>query len=149
MRKFAIVVIGGVFALGVGAVCRDAVRRPPSPQQPHQCPGLPPDRSLDPLHASSRAKRDAAFRVIRDRLSLLEAAELFRVANGPEGVKRLNLLPGRTIRERLCRQVIWYVTVIEAERTGAGEGTHEASHVASLMKELERLQAADELFINQ
>ena len=95
---------------------------------------------------TDRAKRAAARRVLHERLPLLAAAELFRTVNGTEGLERLRVLPcgGGTLRERLCRQVVQYVCVVE---TGYGmdEGPPEWSYCADLHLELECLLTAGAL----
>lgn len=147
MRKSAIaaVGVGVVLALGVSAVCRDAARRPSAQRYEQQYgTNAAPEDILGPLHASSRAKREAALRVIRERLPLLEAAGLFRAANGSAGLQRLRTaLPGETVLEQLCRQVISYVAAIEAEPTGpVPEGP---AYTPVLAGELEQLRADGQL----
>lgn len=82
------------------------------------CPA-PPE-----AHASScrvTLKNQLIRRVLAERMSLLSAAELFRHANGDDGMAGLvRGLPGRSVREKLCYQVVRYAITVEAEMRDEG-----------------------------
>lgn len=68
-----------------------------------------------------RVKYDLARRIIAERIPLLEAVELFRRANGEDGLHNLAVShPGQSIHVLLCRQVIEFVAT--KERDMAEEG---------------------------
>ncbi len=132
MHRYAEVLLGAALAGGVAVVCWESPKRPPTPRSRV---AQTADPEISQIVASSRAKREAAQRVLQQRLSLLEGAELFRLANGPAGLERLRtLVAGNTLHERLCQQVIDYVRSIESEMTDTQSG--EARHSAVLAEEL-------------
>ena len=68
-----------------------------------------------------RIKKDLARRITAERIPLLEAAELFREANGEDGLHYLSLSnPNHSLHELLCRQVIDYVAAAEREMEAEG-----------------------------
>jgi hypothetical protein len=63
-----------------------------------------------------RIRRDLTQQILRERIALLDAAELFRQANGEDGMLNLILTgPGQSVREKLCWQVISSVSDMESE----------------------------------
>lgn len=96
--------------------------------------------------ASSRraaVKHQLTRRVLAERMPLPAAAELFRRANGDDGIANLALgLPGRSLRERLSLQVVKYALAVEAEMRA--EGHEPNGWAAELEAEFLRRQAAGE-----
>jgi hypothetical protein len=92
-----------------------------------------------------RIKRDLTRRIMNERISLLEAAELFREANGEDGMYSLTLSnPNRSLRELLCRQVIDYVVTVEREWECEGRVCSGTRLSEELQHELDQRIAAGE-----
>lgn len=105
--------------------------------------GVPPEAAA--IEQRTLAKRQLARRLLAERTPLLDAAELFNLVNGEEGTLHLTRsVPGRSLREKLCRQVISYVEC--AERDMECEGYPRAAVPVSdeLQRELDRRLAAGE-----
>jgi hypothetical protein len=80
-------------------------------------------------------KREVAQRVLAEEMTLLEAAAQFRKANqlpGQVADHSLAFVPGRTEEERLCRQVIAWVSSTSGQQDSDQEAT-----VARLNSELD------------
>jgi hypothetical protein len=104
----------------------------------------PPPPEVEEVVRRLRTKRLLARRVIEEKVPLLEAAELFRAANGERGMRTLLAIPGRSERERLCRQVIIYVAQREEELKAEGQTPAEPAASVLLERELTRRMAAGE-----
>lgn len=88
-------------------------------------------------------KEQLARRVVMERMALLEAAELFRRANGEDGLAALARGgPGRSVREKLCRQVVAYAVGAEAEMRAEGYTSCVWGVAADLEAEFQRRLAA-------
>ena len=122
MQIVALKPLCAVVAL-TGAVAVAWAYRAPAPARP-----VPHESLLCPVPSEAQAslyrmrvKSLLARRVLAERIPLLEAAELFRRANGEDGLAALvRSTPGRSVREKLCRQVISYAAVAEAEMRTEG-----------------------------
>lgn len=69
----------------------------------------------------SVVKHQLIRQVLAGRVPLLDAAELFRRANGGDGLVGLvRGMPGRSVREKLCYQVIRYALAAETEMLADG-----------------------------
>jgi hypothetical protein len=134
--------------LAVGVLLCPACRKPPA--QPRPAPASEtvsePPPVLTTIESRTVAKRQLAHRVIAERIPLLEAAEMFRLANGEDGMQRLTwqITMGATMRERLCRQVIAYVSGVEDDMEAAGHAPTNPPVSALLQAELDRRLAAGE-----
>lgn len=83
------------------------------------CSAPPPE--IAEMQQRIRIKNDIARRVIEQRIPLPEAIKLFDAVNGGDGTTNAILfLPGCSMRERLCRQVILYVRSVETEMEKEG-----------------------------
>lgn len=145
MRRIPYAAVGSSVVVLLAVVCSGAFSRDQNQTRHEPPPNTPtevPDFSFKSLGASHQVKRVIARRVFHERLSLLAAAELFREANGREGLARLRAthLSG-TLQEHLCRQVIAFIGPLEAEQAGR-ERPPEAGYTAGLETELNRLLAA-------
>jgi hypothetical protein len=111
--------------LAAGALFGPACRKPTAAPLvvPSSEIALEPPPEVVAIQRRTLAKRQLAFRIIAERTALLEAAEMFRLANGEDGMDCLarNGTQECSIREKLCRQVIEYVSVAEAELESAGQ----------------------------
>jgi hypothetical protein len=126
---------------GVGWVLL-VLEEPPA----HQSVIYDPGAEASVIRQRILIKRQLAERVLTERIPLLEAAELFRQANGPDGLDGLarSRVPGRSVREKLCRQVIGYVEMAEEDRAAAGRARPHPLVSGVLRAELERRIAAGE-----
>jgi hypothetical protein len=92
-----------------------------------------------------RVKRDLARRVIAERIPLLEAAALFRRANGEDGLQNLALTyPGESLHRLICRQVLDYVETLEREMEQEGHTWTGPRVSECLRREFSRRTAAGE-----
>src|SRR4051794_13104229 len=70
----------------------------------------PVSPEADVIQRRALVKNQLARRVAAERTPLLTAAEWFGQANGEDGTETLvRGMPGRSVREKLCRQVILFV----------------------------------------
>lgn len=82
----------------------------------------PPAPEADAAARRSLVKYQLVRQLVAQRVPLLEAVEQFRRANGEDGLASLRVgQPGRSVREKLCRQVISYAQVAEAEMRNEGQ----------------------------
>jgi hypothetical protein len=108
--------------------------------------GQPPPEEVLAAQRRSRVKIELAQRIVVERLGLLEAAELFRLANGDAGLRNLTCapVPGRSAREKLCEQVISWVELAESDLADAGHRIPEPRPSELLRAELEcRIRAGE------
>jgi hypothetical protein len=108
-------------ALVLGAVAVLYTGRPA--RRPAPAPTLVSRPSPEQMAFEQRAlvRAHLARRVVAERIPLLEAAELFGQANGEAGMANLvRFMPGRSVREKLCRQVVDYVAAAEDEMARGG-----------------------------
>lgn len=92
-----------------------------------------------------RIKNDIARRVIEQRIPLPEAIKLFDTVNGGDGTANVILfLPGRSMRERLCHQVILYVRSVESEMERGGHVWSDPRASDELQADFDRRLAAGE-----
>jgi hypothetical protein len=105
---------------------------------------LPPE--VEATNRRTAVKNHLARRAVIERQSLLEVAELFDQVNGEEGTKILMrpTLPGRSIREKLCRQVIAFVRIAEHNLQNEGHSSSEPLLSVAMQAELDRRLAAGE-----
>src|SRR5262249_61206055 len=83
---------------------------------------LPADPDVVAIERSMEEREQIAEAVIDGRLTLVKAAAQFRAINAsrpPHYRVRLDLYPGHTDEERVCRQVIRYVESKLADRPDA------------------------------
>jgi hypothetical protein len=83
---------------------------------------LPPDPDVAAIQRSVEEKDEIAQAIIDGRMTLVKAAARFRAINAsrpPAWPDRLDLYPGQTDEERVCRQVIRYVESNLADRPDA------------------------------
>jgi hypothetical protein len=134
-------------AAGAAGFLVAAFREPtPGPREAQGDRATRTPHEVKVMQLRTQAKHDLARRVIAERTALLVAAEEFYTANGDEGM--LNLLrtvPGRSVREKLCRQVIAYVRASECEMEREGHRWTDPRPSASLQRELDELLAAGKL----
>jgi hypothetical protein len=140
---FALLVFAG---LAIGSLfCLD-YRKPRSARRP--APPIfgvqPPPPEAVVLERRTRAKSLLARRVIAERIPLLDAAEMFREANGEEGMRLVATVRGRSVREKLCRQVISFVCGAETEMEEDGHTPAGSRASVVLEKELGLRIAAGE-----
>jgi hypothetical protein len=106
----------------------------------------PPPPEVAEFEQRTRVKSHLARRIIAERIPLLEAVELFAEVNGEEGTASLILsVPGRSVREKLCRQVILYVVATENEMEKQGHVWTGTRASEELQAERDRLLAAGAL----
>ena len=133
-----------VVAIAGAALVLGRYREPPVRTEPGSFDLVefaPPEVAV--LGERTHLKSRLARRVIAERTPLLEAAELFRRANGEGGMQTLvNSVPGRSLREKLCRQVIFYVTTAEVEMERQGRARPGPLVSAALQAEFDRRLAA-------
>jgi hypothetical protein len=148
MRQTILTILAATLVgAGLIATCRQIHTRTPSPS--HEEPVVldqpaPPESFA--IQQRTLAKRQITRRLIAERIPLLDAAEMFRQANGEEGMKYLRFgALGGSIREKLCRQVIDYVLVIERESQGATQPVPDIPVADALQAELNHLLAVGEL----
>lgn len=97
------------------------------------------------MHRRGLVKCRLARRIAAERTPLPVAVEWFDRANGDDGMEALaRFVPGRSVREKLCRQVIEYVVLAEAEWQQEGGSLPEPRASAELQAELDRRLAAGE-----
>lgn len=102
---------------------------------------VPPEVTV--MEQRSRVKNHLARRVIEQRVPLPEAIKLFDAANGEDGTVSLILsVPGRSVREKLCRQVILYVISVENDMENRGHAWTGPRVSEELQAELDRLLAS-------
>jgi hypothetical protein len=107
--------------------------------------GIPAPPEIAEIERRSRVKNHLARRVIEERIPLSEAIKLFDTANGEDGTLCLTLsVPGRSTRERLCRQVILYVLSLESEMEQQGRVWTGTRVSEELQADLDRRLAAGE-----
>ena len=145
--RSTVLAISAAAAVAVGLICSWEHWRPPVrsrvPQDPTVLIETPDEVRL--LQYRSQAKARLAQRVIAERIPLPEAAELFREANGEAGMANLRCgMYGRSVREKLCRQVIMFVAAAEYEMELAGQSGARPPVSGVLREELDRRLAAGE-----
>ena len=107
--------------------------------------GIPAPPEVAEIEQRTRVKTHLARRVVEERIPLPEAIKLFDVANGEDGTVCLTLsVPGRSNRERLCRQVILYVISLEADMETRGHVWTGPRASDELQADLDRRLAAGE-----
>jgi hypothetical protein len=128
----------------LGSACRKPTAAPPLVPSSEIVVERPPE--VVAIERRTLAKRQLAFRIVAERTPLLEAAEMFRRANGEDGMDRLarNIAMTGSIREKLCRQVIEYVFVAEAEMESAGHAPIDPPLSALFRDELDHRLVAGE-----
>jgi hypothetical protein len=108
-----------VFVTLAAALLLCVERRKPAPRPEWALESNPAGHEAVAAQRRSLMLHRLARRIIAERIPLLEAAELFREANGKAGLEALvRAMPGRSLREKLCRQVIHFV-VAETEAATA------------------------------
>lgn len=145
MQIVALKPLCAVVAL-TGAVAVAWAYRAPAPARPvpHESQLCPAPPEAQASWQRGRVKRQLARRVIAERIPLPEAAELFRRANGEDGLVVLARgTSGRSMREKLCHQVIMYTAEAEAEMRAEG-WTSCAWDTAELEADFKRRLAAGE-----
>lgn len=81
----------------------------------------PPTPEAEASACRSSVKHQLIRQVLDGRMPLLDAAELFRRANGDDGLTSLvRGLPGRSVREKLCYQVVRYALAAETDIRASG-----------------------------
>ena len=147
MRQTALVILAAIL-VGAGVVtlcCQSCKPRSiPHGKQPRSITEPAPAQT-QMYEERSRMKIGLAQRIIAERIPLLDAAEMFRHAN--EGDAMHNLLrgtPGRSVREKLCRQAISFVSAVEAETEFAEPASPGRPVSTVLQAELDRRIAAGE-----
>jgi hypothetical protein len=101
----------------------------------------PPEVAV--LERRIRVKNQLARRVVAERTPLLEAAEWFQQANGEDGMEALiRAMAGRSVREKLCRQVVCFVVDVEEEMEQEGYVPTGPRVSLELRAEFDRLLAA-------
>jgi len=104
---------------------------------------VPPEATA--IGRRTDAKLQLARRLIIERLPLLDVAEQFAVVNGEYGMRDLIVGgQGRSVREKLCRQVIVYVILVEEEMKEEGHSWSGPRVSEELQRELDRRLAAGE-----
>jgi hypothetical protein len=133
-RTVSATVVTILLAIGAAGLYRAFVA-PSRSLPPQQCSEevVAPPPEVRACAPRSEAKLRVARAVVSGQLSLLEGAEGFRLINGEVGMRGVATLSGRSPEENLCRQVILYVQVIEAE-----SGPVEFRVSRELEEELER-----------
>ena len=134
--------------LGASTLVVGMILLPPRAEAPRRGSWLvapsPPEVAL--LDNRLRVKNQMARRIVVDRTPLLEAAEWFRQVNDEDGIEGLiRTTPGRSVREKLCRQVIRFVVTAEEEMGQEGYSLSASSASAELSAELDRLLVAGAL----
>ncbi|HEY1189817.1 MAG TPA: hypothetical protein VGE74_19365 [Gemmata sp.] len=143
MRKLSCAAVVLSAAVGSAALCWAVPKRLSTERGPCVRTVEPPGPAVDAVAARTRAKRTLALQIIRHRTPLLDAAEQFRQANGPDGMNSLNAsVLGCSLREKLCHQVVAFVATIESELLARDRLPWGASHATALREELARLRAA-------
>ncbi|HJZ58649.1 MAG TPA: hypothetical protein VKE74_27150 [Gemmataceae bacterium] len=104
----------------------------------HSIPCQPPLEAHAEYMARSRAKNVVADAVLAGRLSLIDAAAAFHRIDGEKVPQIVAMIPGRSLKEKLCREVIFYVSVNEYTTSGSDDVTRR------LEEELECRLAAGE-----
>jgi hypothetical protein len=147
MRVEALKLLAGVAVAGAALLVREYRQPPPvrtEARSSFMVLSAPPEVAV--LVQRAHAKSRLARRVIAERTPLLDAAELFRRANGEDGMLALvDMVEGRSVREKLCRQVIYYVAGAENEMEHEGRVRTGPRVSAELQAELDRRLAAGEL----
>jgi hypothetical protein len=146
--RIAILEFLGVAVLFAGVVTLFCVYRAPTHagRNPHVERGLPVPEEVPVIERRTCVKNQLARRVIAERTPLLEAVEWFRQVNGEVGMDGLiRSIPGRSAREKLCRQVIMFVAGNEAEMERDGYSPSAPRVSVELSAELDRLLAAGAL----
>lgn len=112
--------------------------------RPETVLSAPPE--VETANRRTAVKCHLARRAVVERQSLLELAELFDQVNGEEGTRILLLhsMPGRSIREKLCRQVITFVRIAERDLQEEGHSLAEPLLSTTLQDEFDRRRAAGE-----
>ncbi|MBN9120060.1 MAG: hypothetical protein J0I06_13000 [Planctomycetes bacterium] len=129
----AVVALAGVGVLFCGGRAQTTARHGPAP----------PEAAM--LEQRSRVKFALARRLIAERPPLLAAAEWFEQVNGEDGTETLvRSVPGRSVREKLCRQVILYVIAVEGELRREGSLPTGPRASEELQAEFDRRLAAGE-----
>ncbi|MBN9120059.1 MAG: hypothetical protein J0I06_12995 [Planctomycetes bacterium] len=148
MRLMTLVVLGAAVAAAAAiSLCqhlRPAGTGCPQRQRPTELV-LPVSPEVTAIERRTLVKCQLARRAVTERTSLLAAAEWFEQVNGEDGMEALvRTIPGRSVREKLCRQVIVYVISAEdeMEREGALPTGPRASE--ELQAEFDRRLAAGE-----
>ena len=101
----------------------------------------PPEVAV--LERRMRVKSQLARRIVAERTLLLEAAEWFRQANGEDGVESLiRTMAGRSVREKLCRQVVIFVADAEHDMEQEGNAPTGPRVSLELQAEFDQLLAA-------
>jgi hypothetical protein len=132
-----------VVLTGVVAVAWAHRSRPVWPAATQLVCRRPPESQV--IVARTVVKNQLARRVSVERMPLLDAVESFRRANGEDGLECVTRgLPGRSVQEKLCRQVIRYVSAAEAEMRAEGWTSDAPGYAAELEAEFERRLAAGE-----
>jgi hypothetical protein len=130
--------------VGVGVLLYLEYRRPSPGRTARWTELSPPNEGLVIQHRVI-AKNQLARRIVAERIPLLEAAEMFRQMNGEEGMALVTSVPGgRSVREKLCRQVIRYVSVAETDLENEGQIVTGPRVSDALKDELDRRIAAGE-----
>jgi hypothetical protein len=146
LRQNVLAILVGT-ALGTAAVCGIEWRNPSAADRDQQIYRISsPAPEADAARRRIGVKNNLARRIIAERIALLEAVDLFYDANGEDGINAVaRSIPGHSIREKLCRQVIGYVGSVETEleREG-GTGLSDPRWSAVLRAEFDRLLAAGE-----
>ena len=98
-----------------------AYRNPPAYRAPRAQFHAPPAPESSAAAHRARVKGQLARQLVAQRVPLLYAVEQFRLANDEDGLAVLTVgMRGRSVREKLCRQVISYARVAEAEMRDQG-----------------------------
>lgn len=146
MRQTALTMLAGTALGAVVVFCVEWHRPPCATGEPRVGRYLPPDPGCDAIRHRLIVKDRLARRIIVERIALLEAAELFRAANGDDGLVALARgIPGHSIREKLCIQVINYVFSVENDMARDGEPLPSGPRWSAVLRaEFDRRRAAGE-----
>jgi hypothetical protein len=145
VRTTALAILVGT-VLGSGAILCLEVLVPASKTRLARSNVIPPSPEVVAIQHRLELKCRLARQLVFDPVPLLSAAEMFRAANGEGGMDVLvQAVPGRSVREKLCRQVIHFVSGAEWEMACEGRSLPDPRASAALQAELDRLLAAGEL----
>jgi len=108
-------------------------------------PALPAPPEIAEIEQRTRVKYHLARRVVEEHIPLLEAIKLFDAANGEDGTVCLTLsVPGRSVWEKRCRQVILYALSVENDMESRGHVWTGVRVSKELQADLDRRLAAGE-----
>ena len=147
MRITILEILAAAAALVVAIVLFSAPRAPTHAGRTPQRDGfIPAPAEVEAIDSRLRAKNQLARRIATERMPILKAAELFRQANGEDGLAALVYsVPGRSVREKLCRQVIDFVRAAERDFQREGHPLSTPHVSVELQADLDRLLVAGEL----